>query len=97
LKIAIKNHGRGEMSEDVYAETLAVWEAFFLFDDVVMRGFDDTKPFAVEAHAKELDNPGAQFMAASLEAAADSHATFYMHIKAYHMGNLMKIWGGLMK
>jgi hypothetical protein len=31
LKIAIKDHGNGELNEDVYAEALAVWEAFFLF------------------------------------------------------------------
>jgi hypothetical protein len=46
LKIAIKDHGSGEMNEDVYAEALAVWEALFLFNDAVTRGCDDTEPVA---------------------------------------------------
>ena len=97
LKIAIKDHGSGELNEDVYAEALAVWEAFFLFNDAVTRGCDDTEPVAVEAHAQELDSLGAQFMAAYLEVAADSHVTVYMHIMACHMGDLVRQWGGLMK
>jgi succinate dehydrogenase flavin-adding protein (antitoxin of CptAB toxin-antitoxin module) len=85
------------MNEDVYAEALAVWEAFFLFNDVVTRGCDDTERVAVEEHAQELDNLGAQFMAAYLEVAADSHVTVYMHIMACHRGDLVRQWGGLMK
>jgi hypothetical protein len=29
MEIAIKDHGNGEINEGVYAEALAVWEAFF--------------------------------------------------------------------
>jgi hypothetical protein len=97
LKIAIKDHGNGEMNEDVYTEALAVWEAISLFNDDVTRGCDDIKPVAVEAHAQELDNPGAYSMAAYLKVAADSHVTAYMHIMACHIGNLVRQWGGLMK
>jgi hypothetical protein len=97
LKIAIKDRISGEMSQGVYMEALALWEAFFLFNDAVTIGCDDTEPVAVEEHAQELDNLGAQFMAAYLEVAADSHVTVYMHITARHMGNLVRQWGGLMK
>jgi hypothetical protein len=61
LKVAINDNGSGEMNEDVDAEALAIWEAFFLFNDVVTRGCDDTEPMVVEAHAQELDNLGTQF------------------------------------
>jgi hypothetical protein len=97
LKITIKGHGNGEMNEDAYAEAQAVWEAFFLFNDVVTRGCDDTEPLGVEAHARELDNLGAHFKAAYLEVAADFHVNVYMHIMACHMGDLGRQWGGLMK
>jgi hypothetical protein len=83
MKIAIKDHGIGEMNYDVYAETLAVWEAFFLFKDDVTRGCDDNEPQVV-------DNLGAQFMAAYLEVAADCNVTSYMHIMACHMGDLVR-------
>jgi hypothetical protein len=97
MEIAIKDHGNGEINEGVYAEALAVWEAFFLFNDVVTRGCDDNDPVPVEAHAQELDNPGALFMAAYLEVATDTHVIVYMHIMACHMGDLVREWGGLMK
>jgi hypothetical protein len=97
MEIAIKDHGNDEINEGVYEEALAVWGAFFLFNDVVTRGCDDNDPVAVEAHAQELDNLGDVFMAAYLEVATDTHVTVYMHIMACHMGDLVREWGGLMK
>jgi hypothetical protein len=96
-EIAIKNHGNGEINEGVCAEALAVWEAFFLFNDAVTKGYDDNDPVAVDAHAQELDNLGVVFMAAYLEEATDTLVTVYMHIMACHMGDLVREWGGLMK
>jgi hypothetical protein len=54
---------------------------------------------ALKAHAHEIDNVGAQFMAACLNlgVAADSRVTVYMHIMACGMGDLVSEWGGLMK
>jgi hypothetical protein len=97
MEIAIKDHGNGEINEGVYADALAVWEAFFLFNDAVTRGCDDNDPVVVEVHAQELDNLGALFMAAYLEVATDTYANVYMHVMACHMGDLVREWGGLMK
>jgi hypothetical protein len=80
IEIVIKGHGNGEINEGVYAEALAVWEAFFLFNDDVTRGCDVNDPVAVKAHAQELDNLGAVLMAAYLEVATDTHETVYMPI-----------------
>ena len=80
MEIAIKGHGNGEINESVYAEALAVWEAFFLSNDIATRGCDDNDHVAVEAHAQELDNLGAVLMAAYLEVATDTHETVYMPI-----------------
>jgi hypothetical protein len=63
-KIALKDNCRGEMNKDVYAEALAVWEAFFLFSDAITRGCKDNEPVVVEAHAQELDSLGVMLMAA---------------------------------
>jgi hypothetical protein len=93
MEIAIKDHGIGEINEGVYAEALAVWDAFFLFNDTVTRGCNDNDHVAVEAHAQELDNLGATY----LEVATDTHVTVYMHIMACHMGDLVREWDGLMK
>jgi hypothetical protein len=97
MEIAIKNHGNSAINEGVHAQALAVWEAFFLFNDAVTRGCDDNDHVAVEAHAQELDNLGVAFMAAYLEVATDTHVTVYMHIMACHMGDLVREWGGFMK
>jgi hypothetical protein len=51
----------------------------------------------MEAQAQDLDNLGAQYFAAYLEVAADSHVTVYLHNMACHMGDLVRQWGGLMK
>jgi hypothetical protein len=97
MEIAIKDHGNSEINEGVYAEALEVWEAFFLFNDAVTRGYDDNDPVAVEARAQELDNLGVVFMGAYLEVASDAHVTVYMHMMACHMGDLVREWGGLIK
>jgi succinate dehydrogenase flavin-adding protein (antitoxin of CptAB toxin-antitoxin module) len=76
---------------------LAVWDAFFLFNDVVTIGCDDNDHVAVETHVRELDNLGARFMAANLEAAAESRVTVFMHIIECNMGDAVREWGGLMK
>jgi hypothetical protein len=33
----------GEFNENVFAEAVAIWEAFFLFNDAFTRGCDDTE------------------------------------------------------
>jgi hypothetical protein len=97
VQIAIKDHCDGEINEGVYAEALAVWEAFLLFYDVVTRGCDDNDHVAVEGHAQELDNIGVVFLAAYSEVTTDTHVNVCMHIMACHMGDLVREWGGLMK
>eukprot|EP00873_Tetraselmis_striata_P029502 jgi/Tetstr1/449766/TSEL_036831.t1 len=97
LQKAIPHHKHGQKNEELYLEALAVWEAFFLFNDAVTRGCDDSDPAAIEAHAKELEQLGATFMAAFLETATDENVTVYMHLMACHMGDLVRQWGGLMK
>jgi hypothetical protein len=91
MEIAISNdHGNGEINEGVYAKALAVFEAFFLSNDAVTRGCNDSDHVAVEAHAQKLDNLGAVFMATYLEVATHTHVTVYMHTMACHMGDLVR-------
>jgi hypothetical protein len=98
MSIAIKDHDADEVNEAVYVEAMAVWESLFLFNNAVTRGCDDNDHVAVvEAHAHELDNLGAMFLATYLAVAADSRVTVYMHTMTCHMGDLEREWGGLMK
>jgi hypothetical protein len=96
VSIAIRDYNISVVNEAVYREALTVWEAFFIFNEAVTRGCDDNNPVAVEAHTHELDSLGAQFMAAYVEAAADSRVTVYMLIMACHIGDLVRGWDGLM-
>jgi hypothetical protein len=97
MEMSIKEHDNGKINERVYAEALAGWEVFFLFNDVVTGGCDDNDHVAMEAHAQELDNLGDVSMAAYLEVAIDIHMTVYMHIMACYIGDFVREWGGLMK
>jgi hypothetical protein len=98
ISIAIKDHDIGETNLVVYAEALAAWKAFFLFNDDVTKGRDDNDHVTVEAHAHELDKLDALFtMAVYLEVAGDPRVTFDMHIMACHTGDLVREWGSLMK
>eukprot|EP00873_Tetraselmis_striata_P043161 jgi/Tetstr1/463425/TSEL_000729.t1 len=91
LQKAIPHHKRGQKNDEVYLEALAVWEAFFLFNDADTMGCDDIDPAAIEAHAKELEQLGATFMAAFLEIATDKNMTVYMHyLMACHMGDMVR-------
>jgi hypothetical protein len=97
LRMEISYHGHDEMNEGVLFDAMAVWESFFVFNDVVTSGCDGEGPSRLEENSREVELKGAVLMAPYLEVAPTDFVINYMHLVACHMGDFVRQWGGLMK